>query len=348
MSTTPRISFGMIVLNGEPFLRYSLRALLPWAHEILIVEGACPGAAASATPDGHSTDGSVETIRRFQAEEDPDGKVTLIQRDGFWRDKDEQSQTYAARATGDWLWQVDDDEFYHEDSLRRLVARLATEPDLAGASFHQLAFWGSPDYRVDGFYLRRGADVFHRLFRWGPGHRYVTHRPPTVEDDRGRDLRTLRWLGARELARDGIVLHHYPLLFPRQVREKCRYYASTREATRWPLAERWAEECWDRLGRPYRVHNVYSHPSWLERHEGPHPAAVEAMLADVRSGRVVEPMRPCEDVERLLADPRYRAGRWLLKRLQPFDAALYRAAPLLRRLRFLPRSWSEYRPGESA
>ena len=39
MSEFPRISFGMIVLNGEPFVRYNLRAIYPFAYEIIIVEG---------------------------------------------------------------------------------------------------------------------------------------------------------------------------------------------------------------------------------------------------------------------------------------------------------------------
>ncbi|MFC1960142.1 hypothetical protein ACFLYO_05490 [Chloroflexota bacterium] len=34
----PRISFGMIVLNGLPFVSYNLRALYPFAHRIIAVE----------------------------------------------------------------------------------------------------------------------------------------------------------------------------------------------------------------------------------------------------------------------------------------------------------------------
>jgi hypothetical protein len=40
-----RVSFGIIVLNGEPFTRYNLRALYPFAHEIIVVEVASPFAA---------------------------------------------------------------------------------------------------------------------------------------------------------------------------------------------------------------------------------------------------------------------------------------------------------------
>jgi len=73
-----RITFGMIVLNGEPFVRYNLRALYPFANQIIVVEGASPAAVRVATPDGHSRDSTMETLRRFQAEEDPEGKVTVV------------------------------------------------------------------------------------------------------------------------------------------------------------------------------------------------------------------------------------------------------------------------------
>src|SRR5688500_9367169 len=102
----PRITFGMIVLNGEPFLRYNLRALYPFAHEIIIVEGAVAKASAIATPDGHSIDTTLETLHRFKAEEDPENKLIIITRDGFWDEKDAMSQAYAERATGNYLWQV--------------------------------------------------------------------------------------------------------------------------------------------------------------------------------------------------------------------------------------------------
>ena len=40
---------------------------------------------------------------------------------GFWPgEKDEQSRAYAKRATGDYLWQVDIDEFYH---IRKILKK---------------------------------------------------------------------------------------------------------------------------------------------------------------------------------------------------------------------------------
>ena len=113
------ITFGIIVLNGEPFTRYCIRALYPHAHEIIIAEGACEGARNIATADGHSRDGTLELLRRIKRLEDPENKITIVtaedegHTDGFWPgEKHEQCRAFAKRATGNYLWQVDIDEFY--------------------------------------------------------------------------------------------------------------------------------------------------------------------------------------------------------------------------------------------
>ena len=63
----PKITFGIIVLNGEPFTRYCLRSIYPFAYEIIVVEGGHVDARSVCTPDGHSVDGPgrVETRTMF-------------------------------------------------------------------------------------------------------------------------------------------------------------------------------------------------------------------------------------------------------------------------------------------
>ncbi|MBN1257230.1 MAG: glycosyltransferase family 2 protein [Planctomycetes bacterium] len=310
----PRVSFGIIVLNGEPFTRYSLRALYPFAHEIIVVEGACRAAAGCATVDGHSTDATREVLARFQAEEDPENKVKLITAedmghpDGFWPgEKDEQSRAYAQAASGDWLWQVDIDEFYQPGDLEKVCKLLADNPELTGASFPTLTFWGGFDACVDSWYLRRGGQIFHRLFRWGEGYIYVSHRPPTVLDPQGRDLRNLNWLDADAMSRQGIYLYHYSLVFPKQVWEKCHYYSNA-EWTKRAGAEEWYRDNFLNLQDPYHLHNVYTFPGWLEPFKGSHPPAISSLRQDLASGELEVELRPAEDIKKLLASPLYRMG----------------------------------------
>ena len=227
----PRITFGIIVLNGEPFTRYCLRSLYPFAHEIIVVEGGHSDTRSVCTPDGHSVDGTLESLHRFKREEDPDNKVQIITREGFWPRKDElgrdrtpQSRAYAERATGDYLWQVDIDEFYRPSDMEKIIQMLADDPSISAVSFKTFTFWGRPDYVADGWILRRGADEFHRLFKWGPGYRYVTHEPPTVVNEKSEDLRDIHWVRGKSLAARGISMYHYALLFPWQVRQKVKVY----------------------------------------------------------------------------------------------------------------------------
>ena len=344
----PRVSFGIIVLNGEPFTRYCLRSLYPFAHEIIVVEGASPGAAGVAHSDGHSSDRTLDLLREFKASEDVEGKVTIViaeddgHPDGFWPgEKDEQSRAYARRATGDYLWQVDVDEFYRAADTRLVLRMLAADPSIDTMSFKMLTFWGDLGYIADGWYLRRGADQYHRLFKWGPGYRYVKHRRPTVCDERGRDLRTLRWLDAGATGRTGIRLFHYSLLFPQQVRDKGEYYQhaahSHAVARGW---NRWMERSYFTLKEPFRVHNLYRHPSWLRRFEGEHPEQAERLMADIRAGRLDVELRRRDDVEMLLDSRWYQLGRAALMAGDYVDRGLRamrhprsHAARLARRLR---------------
>jgi hypothetical protein len=294
-----------------------------------VVEGGHEDTRTVATPDGHSTDGTLDALRRFKDEEDPLDKLEIVTRDGFWPKTDElghhrtaQSRAYAERATGDYLWQVDIDEFYRADDMARVLAVLRSNPAITAVSFLQRTFWGRPRYEVDGWPLRRGANVYHRLFRWGPGYKYVTHEPPTVLDCEGRELRSLEWLrpDARELK--GIYMYHYSLLFPWQVEQKTRVYRGEKPDSCAGIID-WAEHAYFKLDHPYRVHNLYKSPSWLHRYRGDHPAEVARMMVDAAGGDLPGGLRPTADVERMLDSWWYPCGREALKALDYVDRLRY-------------------------
>ncbi|NIS70623.1 MAG: glycosyltransferase family 2 protein [Proteobacteria bacterium] len=320
----PKVTFGIIVLNGEPFTRYCLRALYPFAHQIIVVEGAVPAAANIATPDGHSSDGTLDTLREFKRHEDRDKKLTIITAedeghlDGFWPgEKDEQSQAYARRATGDYLWQVDVDEFYKPEDMQFILKMIQDDPSIAAVSFKQITFWGGFGYVTDGWYLQWGAGVYHRLFKWGHGYRYVTHRPPTVYDPQGRNLRKIRWINGYKLAERGVFLYHYSLVFPKQVVDKCTYYSHSDWASHAGEALEWAYSNFFSLKNPLRVHNVHQYPSWLERFQGQHPAEIVHLQHHICDGRINVELRRTDDIERVLDLYCYMFKRAVLKMLSP-------------------------------
>jgi glycosyltransferase involved in cell wall biosynthesis len=344
----PRVTFGIIVLNGEPFTRYCLRALYPFAHEIIVVEGGHEDTRAVTTADGHSTDGTLDVLRQFKREEDPLDKVRIVTREGFWPKTDEfgnhrtpQSRAYAERATGDYLWQVDIDEFYLPQDMDAVLRLLAADPGVTAVSFNVLPFWGGLGYISDGWRWRRGGLQFHRLFKWGPGYRYVTHEPPTVHDERGRDLRSLRWIRGEETQRRGIRLYHYDHLFPKQVLDKAAIYRFEKPSVCAEIQE-WAENDYLHLRHPYHVERHYWHPSWLERFSGVHPPEAVRMMDDIRTGRLSVELRRIDDVERLLASRCYRLGCAGLKVLEPLDRARLWAGRQTVRAGHAPRKLDQY------
>jgi hypothetical protein len=326
----PAVTFGMIVLNGQPFLRYNLRALYPFASQIVVVEGAVEAAADSADAAGHSLDGTLQELYRFKAEEDPEDKLEIVTRDGYWTEKDEQSQAYATRARGDYLWQVDVDELYQPQDMMTVFRMLGDDPSITAVSFPHLLFWASTAYIVNGWYLMREQANIRRVFKWGHGYQYAAHRPPQVLDNSGRDVFMINPAGGADFRRAGIFMYHYSLLFPQQVRRKSRYY----QAASWsPLdgAEAWAERTFMDLQSPYRVHNSYQYPSWLERAPVASPPQVQALMAATAGGDEPVTLRQTSDIEALLNNPWYARGASLLRAVEPAARAAILARRRMRR-----------------
>ncbi len=83
--------------------------------------------------------------------------------------------------------------------------------------------------------------------------------------------------------------------------------------------EGWAQTNFFCLGNPFRVHNVYESPSWLEPFRGRHPPAIQELIADIQAGRVKVELRENSDVKKLLGAGLYRLKRGALKVYEPID-----------------------------
>ncbi len=325
-----KISFGIIVFNGEPFTRYCIRALYSHAHEIIIAEGACEGSRGTADGEGHSDDGTLELLREIKKNEDGENKITIVTAEdegypnGFWPgEKHEQSRAYAKRATGNYLWQVDIDEFYKDEDIESIKKVLECDPEITAISFKQHQFWGGFDYLVDSWLLKRGAEEFHRLFKWGPGYKYISHRPPTVTNDHEADMRGIKWLRAKQTKKMGIYLYHYSFVFPKQVMEKADYYKNAEWSQR-KKAEWWANEVFMNLEDPFSVFSVYWDVSWLKKFKGKHPSQILYLVRDIEQGMLQVKQRHTDDIEKLLQSPVYNLKKAFYIILNPFEEVFTR------------------------
>jgi hypothetical protein len=302
----PKISFGIIVLNGEPFTKYCLRSIYPYAHEIIIVEGATENAKSISTPEGHSLDDTLKKINEFIFEEDATKKVKLITRESFWKEKNEMSEAYSSMATGNFLWQIDIDEFYLKDDMEKIVSILEKDPPISAISFKMKSFWGGVSYTEEGPIF---GDI-NRLFKFGPGYKYINHRPPTVVDNNGINLRKINWLDGTVMAkRYGIYMHHYGLIFPLQVSTKTKYYVNAFKKD----SQKWADNNFFKLRDPFHVNNNFWRISWLNRYKGKHPEQIVKMMNDIETKAINTEERDSVDVEKLLKSPAYIISTHVLR-----------------------------------
>jgi hypothetical protein len=310
-----RITFGILALNSQPFLEYNLEAIYPFAHEIIVVEGAVRAAASLASGDGHSMDGTLEMLRSFQKERDPERKLRVViakdqgYSDGFWPEKTEMSAAYAKFATGDWLWQVDSDEFYLEEDMAVVVNLLKHDPTIDTISFPYIEFFGGFDSTITGVWHLYEYPLVHRVFRWADGHRYVSHRPPTVVDETGRDLRTKNWLSRPMNGDRPIRMYHYSYVLPKQANQKVGYYSNVDWTEAFRRNKEWFENSFLGLKNPlFLGEKGWPNLQWLERFAGQHPQAIYQLQEDLRTGKIKETLRGAEDIRQLLNRPGYR---WL-------------------------------------
>jgi len=256
----------------------------------------------------------LEALYEFKNDEDPENKLTIVTRKGFWPKTDElgrhrtlQSRAYAERATGDYLWQVDIDEFYRNEDMQKILNILTENISISAITFPTITFWGREDIACDSWALRRGDKYYHRLFKWGKGYKYLTHEPPTIINEMGQDLRDIHWLKGEDLAKRNIYMYHYSLLFPWQVEQKVKVYQQEKPDFYSHIAQ-WAKDNYFQIKNPYRVHNLYAYPSWLLRFKGQPPEQISRMMKDIEQGVVKQTLRPTDDIEQVFNKHFYSKG----------------------------------------
>lgn len=291
-----RFSMVMIVLNGMPFIECALASVYEAAHEIIIVEGAVEACMFSANPDGSSTDGTVACIESFP---DPQHKIKLIQ--GRWPEKCEMQNKALEYVTGDYVWLVDSDEVYRNDDIAKITAMLTKDPTITQINFICHNFWKGFDHIFVS--NRFFAPVFHvrRLFKYRPGARFSSHRPPTmVYPDAEKTTEQMHCVDGMATWRKGIAIYHYSYVLDAQVRQKMELYRRYGWDKAWEIdMQRWYNEFYAQWTPGRRLELESDYPIWTADRasysvpfKGAHPEAVTRFLARHPALRK-PPARPC-------------------------------------------------------
>jgi len=285
--TELRFSFVMIVLNGMPFIEYSLKCAYDFAHQITIVEGAVENCMFAANPDGSSKDGTVEFIRSFP---DPQNKITLIQ--GRWPEKCEMQNEALKHVTGDYVWLIDSDEVYKRQDLERIRDVLKNDPSITQVNFIPDSFWKGPEYIVCSSKFFEFSNHFRRLFKFVPGSVFISHRPPAmVWPGRNETTEQMHLLDGATTRRMGLVMYHYNYVLDSQVKQKNDYYGrmDTNANFRGYDRQGWYNECFLKWNPQNREQIESKYPVWLgdehsrtEPFTGTHPEVMSDFVAGFR------------------------------------------------------------------
>lgn len=209
-----KITFGMIVFEGDYVLKECLEQVYPFAHQILIAEG--PVKYWQDKGRVTSTDNTNSIIDNFP---DPDQKIKIIH--GQFKEKDDQCNSYIKylKPDTDYLWNLDSDEIYKTSDLNKIVDYLDhKKPTSLGV--RSCTFYGGFENYLTGFELKK--DNFRRIFKVTPGSVWLKHRPPTIKYP--TDINKYH-IDSDTLYNDiGFQMYHYSYVFPDQVYRKINYY----------------------------------------------------------------------------------------------------------------------------
>lgn len=206
-----KITFGMIVFNGNYVLQECLESVYPYAHQILVAEG--PVSYWQSQGFTTSTDGTNDILHEFY---DPDNKIKITH--GQFNEKNEQCNAYMKDLAqdSDYIWNLDSDEIFKPEDVEKIVKILCKyQPTSVG--FKSISFYGGFDHYLTGF--EEGAE-FKRIGRVYPGAQWATHRPPTIANPPWGQ----KHINQDQLADLGIRMYHYSYVFPDQVKQKVQYY----------------------------------------------------------------------------------------------------------------------------
>jgi len=237
-----KISTGTIVLNAASILPQGmfwaqLEHLYSFSDEIFITEGATQasdhywdGDTSWLTSDGHSTDETINIIKSFP---DPQNKITLIQRDGFWNGKTEMCNEWSKRATGNYLWQVDADEFYLREDILKIKNLLNSEsPD--AVHFYANHFWGGWKSCIDEKGLGWGNNLpWMRIFKHDPGSKWKSHEPPEYILADGKSCNDGKVASRDHTLKLGIKMFHYSYVCQSQIDFKTRFFKNNSYPEMW-------------------------------------------------------------------------------------------------------------------
>jgi glycosyltransferase involved in cell wall biosynthesis len=201
-----KFTFALILYNEEKLIKPQLERLYDYAHDIIICEGLVGECKHAWSKE---RDNTVDIIKSFP---DPKNKIKLISKDD-WPGKEHMVRAYWAKASGDYVWHIDADEFYTHRCMRRTIKHVEKTKELQYAHYYQHYYYK---------YLNVIVEETGKTFWYRPGRIHkcdksytLVHRPQCLY--RSGNYAHMRYI------KEG-KQHHYSMMDHDKTTSKLKFY----------------------------------------------------------------------------------------------------------------------------
>lgn len=269
-----KVTFCIIVCNGDDYIYECVKNIYPYAHSICIAEGATINwVEALKWSDPRSKDNTIQLLNKL-IEEDIDNKIRIIHKLTPYKDKNEQCNYYMKLVPDDtdYIWIIDDDEFYLEEDIEKMFEILNTKK-YSHVKVRMYHFW--KNYET----IRVGnvEPFVSRIWKYEPGYFFTNHRPMTILDKNGKNLEKIKCLNGDD---HGVICRHYSFINEKRVVEKMYYYTTTFKNKNYlgdwyyPVWCKWDEKNKKNIEKNYSIHPTESNGVTIKFKEK-HPKIIE-------------------------------------------------------------------------
>lgn len=148
-SSYPKITAGIIVLNGADTIELCLKSIYDSVDQIIIVEGVVEDYAKQnkelVNTEGffHSVDDTMEVYNEFCKNNDPMNKIEIVlhPQGRFWKNKNEMQNEIAKRIKCPLYLKVDSDEIWKVSDIEYCRRLFMADPQLTTLYMRRWHFW---------------------------------------------------------------------------------------------------------------------------------------------------------------------------------------------------------------
>lgn len=223
-----KIAVCSIMCNSEFLLNEWMEHYYNLADYICISEGVTKNWGEKLNYTSPNSTDNTNKILNSWIEKDYLNKIRIVHGDKFYNEKLEQSNAFMSLVPSDtnYIWYVDDDEFYMQEDFIKM-RRILQETNYSYAEFKQLSFFKSFDIIARGGSSWAYEAPIPRLFKYHKGAMFTSHRPPTILNENGIDVKDILPLMCDKTEEMGIYFRHYSYINTKRVYEKLKYYDAT-------------------------------------------------------------------------------------------------------------------------